>query len=187
MRQKAYMMDKDVEINCIDRTLRGDHAAFAELVNEYKDFVFTLVLQIVRQRGLAEEVAQDVFLKAFRRLASFRRKAKFSTWLYRIAYNTAISAIRKPRLKECRIADTMASEADVEDHTNERQIQALMTAVGRLPPADAALLTLFYTEDRSLEEIGEITGLSLSNVKVRLHRIRHKLREQIMEIKTDDE
>ncbi|MDR1680695.1 MAG: sigma-70 family RNA polymerase sigma factor [Prevotellaceae bacterium] len=181
-------MDEVFEKNCIDRTLRGDHAAFAALVNAHKDDVFTLVFRIVRQRGQAEELAQDVFLKAFKHLSSFRHKAKFSTWLYRIAFNTAISATRKQALPEYPIAEAVLQVSDEPDDTSRhRQLQALAAALGQLPPADVALVTLFYTENRSMEEICGITGLSLPNAKVRLHRIRHKLREQLIKQPLDDE
>jgi RNA polymerase sigma-70 factor (ECF subfamily) len=180
-------MEEAFEKDCIDRTLRGDHAAFAALVNAHKDRVYTLVLRIVRRREHAEELAQDVFLKAFKQLSSFKHKAKFSTWLYRIAYNTAISATRKKTLPEYRITETILPVPEEVDETTEQQLQALYTAVGQLPPAEAALITLFYIEDKSVEEIGDIMGLSLSNVKVRLHRTRHKLREQLTKILTNDE
>ncbi|MDR2362069.1 MAG: sigma-70 family RNA polymerase sigma factor [Prevotellaceae bacterium] len=180
-------MDEVFEKNCIDRALRGDHTAFAALVDAYKDHVYTLVLRIVRQREQAEELAQDVFLKAFKHLSSFKRKAKFSTWIYRIAYNAAISATRKKALPEYPIAETTLSVPEEDDGATERQLQALNTAVGQLPPSETALITLFYIEDRSVEEISDIMGLTLSNVKVRLHRTRHKLRKQLTEILTDDE
>jgi len=79
----------------IEKVINGDTSAYTNLVNKHKDMVYTIALRIARNHQDAEEIAQDVFLKAFQSLESFRQKSKFSTWLYRIVYNTAISKIRK--------------------------------------------------------------------------------------------
>jgi RNA polymerase sigma factor (sigma-70 family) len=79
----------------IDRILAGEQQLYAELVNRYKSYAFTIALKILEIRPEAEEAAQDAFIKAYHSLASFNREAKFSTWLYRIAFNTAISYKRK--------------------------------------------------------------------------------------------
>ena len=86
----------------IDQVIAGNTAAFAILVDRHKDLVFTIAMNITRNREDAEEVAQDSFLKAFQKLAGFRKESGFQTWLYRIAYNEAISKIRKNRIKRHR-------------------------------------------------------------------------------------
>jgi len=88
-------MNETLELNILKRIREGEVRAYEELVDHYKDFIFSLVLRIVGNREEAEEVAQDVFLKAFNSLAQFRSESKFSTWLYRIAYTTAVSTTRK--------------------------------------------------------------------------------------------
>ena len=137
---------------------------------------------MVRTKEDAEELSQDVFMKAFRNLASFKGESSFSTWLYRIAYNTAISEIRKKKweylaIEEAQIENVSEEQiADAMGISNEDdQIRRLELAMEKLPPDDKALLLLFYMEDKSIEEIGQISALSQSNVKTRLHRIRKKL------------
>jgi len=82
----------------ISKVLAGDHPAYAGLVNRYQNYVFTLALRIVKNREDAEEVAQDVFIKAYKYLADFRGASKFTTWLYTIVNNTCISFLRKKKL-----------------------------------------------------------------------------------------
>ncbi|MFZ1328785.1 MAG: sigma-70 family RNA polymerase sigma factor, partial [Chitinophagaceae bacterium] len=82
----------------ISKVLSGDHQAYAGLVNRYQNYVFTLTLRMVKNREDAEEVAQDVFIKAFKYLADFKGASKFTTWLYTIVSNTSISFLRKKKL-----------------------------------------------------------------------------------------
>ena len=83
----------------ISRVLSGDHQAYAGLVSRYQSYVFTLTLRMVKSREDAEEVAQDVFIKAYKYLADFRGASKFTTWLYTIVNNTCISFLRKKKLE----------------------------------------------------------------------------------------
>src|SRR3954464_6134080 len=87
------------DMDIISRVLQGDSAAYATLVERYQNFVFTIVLRYVKGREDAEEVAQDVFVKAFRALADFKGTSKFSTWLYTVATTTSISFLRKKKLE----------------------------------------------------------------------------------------
>jgi RNA polymerase sigma factor (sigma-70 family) len=170
----------------IGRVLSGDVAAYASLVEKHKNLVFTIVVKIVHSREDAEEIAQDVFLKAYQALGTFERKSKFSTWLYRIAYNAAISKTRKKKVEMVAIEETVITNYSTdaigrnmnELDDNDRQA-VLDRALIRLPEEDNLLITLFYKNENSIEDISEITGLSASNVKVRLHRIRKKLYEEM--------
>src|SRR5437868_14430313 len=83
----------------ITQVLKGDHQAYAVLVNRYQNYVFTLTLRMIRSREDAEEVAQDVFIKAYKYLADFKGASKFSTWLYTIVNNTCITFLRKKKLE----------------------------------------------------------------------------------------
>jgi RNA polymerase sigma-70 factor (ECF subfamily) len=173
------MQNNDSQL--ISRILEGDVSGYAILVDRYKNLAFTIAFRILGKREDSEEAVQDAFVKAFHSLSSFRQKAKFSTWLYRIVYNTAIS---KKRLKgyefqsieEIRLADPQV-ETD-EDHVAE-QGRLLDMAMKKLPEEDRVILTLFYIEESSVEEIHTITGLSKANVKIRLFRARKKLQELI--------
>jgi len=166
----------------IDRVSAGDNNAFAGLVDKHKEMVFTIVVKILRNREDAEEVAQDAFVKAFNALGSFKREARFSTWLYRIAYNTAISRSRKKQHEFVAIDEKMIENyttdpvsKSINELDNEDQISAINTLTEKLPEEENLLLTLFYRKEKSVEEISEITGYSQSNVKVKLYRIRKRM------------
>lgn len=173
----------------IVRVLSGDVSAYASLVAKHKNLVFTIVLKIVNNREDAEEISQDVFLKAYQSLSTFERKSKFSTWLYRIAYNAAISKTRKKKVEMVAIEDSVISNYSTDEinrnmhelDEDDRQI-ILEKALKRLPEEDNLLITLFYKNETSIDDISEITGLSVSNVKVKLHRIRKKLYEEMNEL-----
>jgi len=172
----------------IERIKKGDTAAFAALVEKHKDMVFTICVKIVRKPEDAEELAQDVFMKVFQKLDSFRGDARFSTWLYRIAYNAAISKTRKRRLEVEALDDFTINNYSV-DHVKEElqsinaeeQQQLLTKAMERLPEDDYLIIKLFYLKELSVKDISEITGLSQANIKVKLYRIRKKMYLQMKE------
>lgn len=166
----------------IKKTLDGETDYFGRLVNRYSHPIFILILKIVRSREDAEELTQDVFLKTFRVLSTFKGDCRFSTWLYRIAYNMAISATRKKKTEFLYIEDRTINnigEREVEealnDTENAEQVAKLEQALELLPAEERGLISLFYTESQSIEDIAQVTGMSSSNVKVKLHRIRKKL------------
>ena len=177
---------KEIDENIIARVLQGDRNGYALLVDRYKDRVFSLVIGIVRNQELAEELAQDVFLKAYKSLKKFRKESSFSTWIYRIAYNTAISETRKKK-QHIRSFDEQLEKTmnlTVEDYeveeTNEQRQVLLEKALKELFPEEKLILMLYYFEDKSVDEISAVAGLSQSNVKVKLFRLRNKLKS-IME------
>ncbi len=166
----------------IEKVLNGDTRAYTTLVNKHKDMVFTIARKIVRSTEDAEEIAQDAFIKAFNSLENFKQKSKFSTWLYRITYNTAVSRIRKKNIEVAVIDDEAVENYPgeqvyefVEAMDDERQQRFIDAALEKLSPEDNVVITLFYLEECSVEEISKITALSKSNVKVKLHRIRKRL------------
>ena len=170
----------------IEKVLHGDVSAYASIVAKHKNLVFSIALKILNNREDAEEIAQDAFLKAFRSLKTFERKSKFSTWLYRIAYNTAISKTRKKKMDAVEIDDhimfnysTDEISSNVHQLQENEQLQLIERAMQRLPENDNLLMTLYYKSENSIDDISYITGLSVSNVKVRLHRIRKKLYGEI--------
>ena len=166
----------------IDKIRDGETAHFAVLLERYSQPVFSLIVKIVGNREDAEELTQDVFLKVFRSLSSFQGNSLFSTWLYRIAYNVAVSAARKKKYEWVAIEESMIEDAPentwddaLEQIDKEAQLYRLEMAVTKLSPDDRALVSLFYMQEKAIEEIVSITGLSLSNVKTKLHRVRKKL------------
>ena len=169
------------DIACVELVLGGDTEAFAILVGRYSGKVFPLIERICGNREDAEELTQDAFVKAYEHLHKFRRESTFSTWIYRIAYNTAISHTRKRHFRmgewqdERMKTDELLFLPEEGPEEKEEQLQRLEQALEALPPDDRALVLLYYHEDRPVGEIARITGLSESNVKTRLHRIRKRL------------
>ncbi len=175
------------EKDIINEILRGETQLYAHFVERYGEAVFSLVAHMINCREDAEEVTQDVFLKAFEKLSSFNTDSKFSTWLYRIAYNTAISRLRRAEhnsiiIAEERLADTNDTLVDETlNDESEELLQRLDRAINMLDAQERALVTLYYLEGKSISETAQITRNKESNVKVKLHRIRKKLYIMIKE------
>jgi len=171
----------------ISLVLKGDHNAYATLVDRYKSYVFTLTLRFTKNREDAEEVSQDIFIKAYRSLADFKGTAKFSTWLYTIVNTTCITFLRKKRLEVKSLDDEKTFEvADSQDSgfranvVEQKSRQNMVNqAIAMLNPDDAEIITLFYKNEQSLEEISHILGLEVNAAKVRLHRARGRLKEKM--------
>lgn len=166
----------------IDRVLEGDHSAFAALVDQYKHLVFTLAMQMVKHQEEAEEVSQDTFIKVFKSLRSYKGDSKFSTWIYRVAYNTCLDRIKKNKRKQQTYTIDEMTENQIQDTENaldimeqEEKKQAITKCMDSLNPDDRALMTLFYFEELSLDEIGKVLNLKPNNVKVKLFRSRKRL------------
>ena len=182
-------MENQDDNHYIELVIHGETAAFAPLVNRHKDLVFTIAMNITRNREDAEEVAQDVFLKAFQKLAGFRKESGFATWLYRIAYNEAITKIRKKSIKTLDLQEEIMEiipgeevEEDIAGLDEHEQKQVIAKILDKLPEIDRVLVTLFYLNNQPIIEISEVTGLGESNVKVRLHRVRKKIYLELQEI-----
>ena len=181
------MRNKTTEIELIKQVLAGNQGAYAELIRRHQRFVFTLALRFAKNREDAEEIAQDCFVKAYRSLNNFQQTAKFSTWLYTIVYTTSMTFLRKKRL-DTESIDSDESRIQLENHTSDfraDQIEQkskftyLNMAIGELLPDDAAIITLFYKGEQSLEEVARAMGMEANTVKVKLHRARHRLKEKL--------
>ncbi|MGB1308224.1 MAG: RNA polymerase sigma factor [Oceanihabitans sp.] len=166
----------------INQILEGDTKAFAVLVDRYKNLVFTLALQMVKNREEAEEVSQDTFIKVFKKLEKFKGESKFSTWIYKIAYNTCLDRIKSNKRKQNTVAINEFTEQEVKTLDNalskleaQERKQAIQNCLQLLPADDCALLTLYYFEELSLDEIAKVIGIKANNVKVKLFRSRKKL------------
>lgn len=182
MRQNKRMRETDNII--IDRVKNGDKNAYAQIVDRYKDKVYSLVYGIVRNEETAQELAQDIFIKAFTALKKFRKESSFSTWIYRIAYNTTISETRKNKQKvlsydeqlEKASSEDLSASLEAEDN-NEVKKELLHQALNQLHAEERLILMLYYFEEQSIDEISKSSGLSQSNVKVKLFRLRNKLKD----------
>ncbi len=178
---KATVITLEEENRLIDRILAGEERCYAELVDEYKSYAYTIALKVVANKADAEEVAQDAFIKAFHYLKNFNRQARFSTWLYRIAFNTAISRKRKTRVSMESLEHQQVANPDSADvHMERDDKQVFLTrALGRLNDADQLAIQLFYMKEFSLEEVADMMGQNANTIKVRIHRARQRLAEEL--------
>lgn len=172
------------DLELIEQILKGENHAFTTLVNKHKDMTYSLALRITQDVDLAEEIAQDVFTKVYFGLKDFNRESKFTTWLYRIVINTSYTALRqkKPYEKvnyEDNFIEMGHSIDGFELLKQEDRNKSIHLALDELEKMEAVILTLFYLEEYSIQEMVETTGLSQANVKVKLHRARKKLAEII--------
>ena len=172
---------KKEESYIIKEILNGKTEQYEYFLDRYGQQVFVLVDRIVSCQEDAEELTQDIFLKVFQQLSSFKAESSFSTWIYRIATNLAISAVRKKRNDVLRLddsvfanlSDTQVDEALEDD--SEEQMERLQQAMNQLEADERALITLYYLEEKPLAEVAFILGMTEGNAKVKLHRIRKKL------------
>lgn len=176
---------EDKEI--ITRVLNGDQGLYSVLVDRYKTLVFTITLRYVKGREDAEELAQDVFIKAYRSLADFKGQSKFSTWLYTITTTTCITFLRKKRLDIHSLdneavfekADQQDSSISANQVEQKSRVNMVNEAIKMLNADDAQVLTLFYKGEQSLDEIAVTMGKEPNAVKVQLHRARGRLKEKM--------
>lgn len=179
-------MDYKGDIYYIEQILEGNINAFSHIVDRHKNKAFNLAFRICGNFQEAEELTQDSFLKAFRAIKSFRMKSSFSTWLYRIVYNTAISYIRIKKRGILSLEDFPADATDFignnaseEEAEREYRNSLVNFALQKINDDERALITLYYYEDMNTDEIAEVTGISKSNIKVKLFRARQKMQEII--------
>lgn len=181
-------ISKEQESAIIAQVLGGNTNAFQKLVNEYQHYVFTIVNRVLEHQEDSEDVAQEVFVKAYRYLEKFDGRSKFSTWLYRIAMNTAITHRRKQKFYTADVeknAGHMAVEQSNSVKLNEQK-KFIQQAFSYLSEDDVTILTLFYLQELQLTEIAEILELQPNNVKVKLFRARKRLAEKLQLILKDE-
>jgi len=179
-------MDYKDDIIYISEVLSGKVNSFRYIVDRHKDKAYNLAFRICGNREEAEEITQDSFIKAYRSLQGFKMKSSFATWLYRIVYNTSISHLRIRRKGVLSLEDFPADATDFigtfenEEETEKEYKSALLNfALRKISDEERGLVTLFYYEEMSIEEIADVTGISKSNIKVKLFRARQKLLELI--------
>ena len=175
-------MEHQDEMELIKRIYSGETDLFSFFLDQYASKTNSLIGQIIPNREDAEELTQDAFVKAFSKLSTFKGNCRFSTWLYRIAYNTAISAVRKKKTFFPAVDDSILNKIPDEEvdflldqHENETLLIKLEKALEDLEHEEKALLKLFYNEGKSVIELAELLQLSSANVRVKLHRARKKL------------
>lgn len=176
-------MRKEEEYQILEKIKGGDDSLFRELVDLYSPRVISVIRGVVGSEEDARELAQDVFVKAYFSIKKFRGDSAFSTWLFRIAYNISISHLRKKRFNFVNVEtfkipeNYLQHDNEEEREFNETRYRMLEKIVDSLVPEDRFLLNLFYEQDKSIKDITIIMGLSESNVKVRLHRVKKRVSE----------
>ena len=177
----------------IDSVRKGNSPDYSIIVNRYKNKAFSMLKRMLKNEFEAEEVLQDCFLKAYNSINSFKGEAKFSTWFYRIVYNSALTRLSSQKRK------TEAEMTSVEDHFNleseyrsdeiERKDinQLIHNTISKLPERYSAIITMFYLNEMSIEEISEVMQITVANVKVMLHRSRNSMRDLVLKSKLAEE
>lgn len=177
----------------IARFLGGDSSAFDSLFLKYQDYVYNIVYRIVGRPEEARDVAQDVFLQVHRSLKSFRRGARFQTWLYRIAVNRAVDQARAERRWKWLPLNEEAKEApdpsgSPADHAQKQATRDMaQQAMMMVAPQHRDVLALRYFQDMSIEEISEVLNCSVAAAKVRLHRARNHFKTKYVELIGEDD
>jgi RNA polymerase sigma-70 factor, ECF subfamily len=171
----------------IGLVLDGDTEAFAILVKRHRARVTRLGMSFFRDEDDAADFTQDVFVKAYTALASFKGKSLFSTWLLRIAYNTAINSKKRMREQISLDPETEMARAPGADelHLREETALAVRAAMADLPPRQALCIELYFYYDLKYSEISEITGYPVNTIKSHVFRAKRMLRERLGPIRED--
>jgi RNA polymerase sigma-70 factor (ECF subfamily) len=179
---------------------QGRDAAFRELIRRYERPVFSLIYRMVRDRELAEDLAQDTFIKVLNHIDRYRPEFKLSSWLFKIANNVAIDHLRRRQLDTISIdgsphaqtSDAVAAtsldladgqESALDELASRELGTAIEQAIGRLRPEYRSCIMLRHVEGRSYEEIAATLDLPLGTVKTYIHRARHELREALGDLR----
>jgi len=173
----------------INQTLNGNVNDYAFLVERYKHMVFTLIIRIVKNKEEAEEVSQDVFVKAYKNLKNFKGESKFSTWIYKIAYYASLDVLKRNKrqiyvenidtVKERDLRNTDDSLNFLQDIERKKIINDALLKLGE---EERIILTLYYYEDLPIREISKVVDLSEDNIKIKLFRSRKKLAELLKNV-----
>jgi len=173
----------------INQMLNGNVNDYAFLVERYKHMVFTLIIRIVKNKEEAEEVSQDVFVKAYKNLKNFKGESKFSTWIYKIAYYASLDVLKRNKrqiyvenidtVKERDLRNTDDSLNFLQDIERKKIINDALLKLGE---EERIILTLYYYEDLPIREISKVVDLSEDNIKIKLFRSRKKLAELLKNV-----
>lgn len=180
--REGVELDALPELALVLRASRGDRVAFAELVRRHQGKVRALLLRLCGDRSLADDLAQEVFLRAYRGLLGFEGRSSFGTWVYRISYNVYLNHRTRTRSYASLPEDYDARAAAPDDALSaprsdlRRDLQA---AIGELPERYRAVIVLYYLQEVSYPEIAEILELPLGTVKTHLHRAKRMLRSHM--------
>ena len=160
----------------LQQVLEGNPDAFRYFVQQYKDMGYAVALSVLKDPFLAEEALQTGFIKAYRNLAYFRKQSKFSTWFLRIVTNEALGQLRKNNHRNIQFTESFpeisVDENAIKQLQQEDKMRLIQEALQQLPPKESLALRLFYLEEEDLNTVCDITGWTMTNTKVILHRAR---------------
>jgi len=165
----------DEDLVLVERYLGGDQAAFEHLYAKYYDKVFAISRGILLDNDEAADAVQEIFTLVYRHLGRFDRRSRFSTWLFRVSVNRSIQEARRNRHK-CKNVELTEAAGKVSDDHPESIDPRVHACMEKLAPQDRALLTLFYWDELSLQEIAESLGCNVNAAKTRLYRARERFR-----------
>ncbi len=178
------------DADLISRIRSGETGFYRQLVEKYQDYVYTISYRVLGHPEEAEEASQDTFLKVYQGLSRFQGNSKFTTWLYRIALNTAISRKRKKRIPVERLEDyKIIGDGEIRKMRDYRQLEQrkfIQLAFNKMLPDDVSVLTLFYFKELSLDEMSDITGINVNTLKVKLYRARRRLSDHLTRILNEE-
>jgi RNA polymerase sigma factor (sigma-70 family) len=182
-------MEYKGDIYYIEQILAGNSNSFSYIVDRHKNKAYNLAFRICGNPEEAEELAQDSFVKAYRSIGGFKMKSSFATWLYSIVYNTAISHVRIKKKGVLSLEDFPADATDfigsnTSEEEAEREYRSSLVnfALQKITEEERGLISLYYYDEMSTDEISDITGISKSNIKVKLFRARQKMQEIIEKV-----
>jgi len=186
------MATKRSDAPFVSRALQGDQTAFAELMTRHRGPLFNMLFNMVRNKEETEDLVQEAFMKAFAALDTFNKEFAFSTWLYKIAINTTIDHLRRKKLRtysldkpvEAKDGDLKRELPDLYASTDHDLLSSeksalIATAIAELPDHYREAIILRHTEEKSYEEIAEITKVPLGTVKARIFRAREMLKHKL--------
>ncbi len=174
----------------IDRLRKKDDQAIRELVDKYQDYIYTIARRIVKNKELAEEVTQDVFVKVMNKMHTFKGTSKFSTWLFTIVYRTSLNYLDKPNFKSDSIETIFWQDKEIESPSaqwssgspeNEEQKRILWHGIDKLSEQQGVAISLFYLQQFAIEEIAQIMGVPANTVKSLLFRGRKHLKSILLQ------
>lgn len=192
MTEATAARPRSSERQLISRVIKGEEAAFAELFVAHKNHVYSLCLRMTGNVAEAEDLTQDAFIQVFRKLATFRGDSALSTWIYRVAVNTALMHFRKKALRQVSLDQRPGQDAPAEKidlSQDDGRLQgtvdriALVRAIGELPPGYRTIFLLHDVEGYGHQEIACLLKCSVGNSKSQLHKARLKIRETLLATK----
>lgn len=181
-----------MDIEIIKRLKKKDRSAQLELIEAYHDYVYTIARRMLKTDAIIEETVQDVFIKIFKKIDSFKERSKLSTWIYTIAYRTCLNALASGKWKQKVVNVDGTSEENVlvnfsdgaenETATASDLKNIIWASIDRLKQPQGVIITLYYLQSFSVEEIAAMMEISANTVKTHLFRGRKRLKSILLQV-----